>query len=249
MDRKFVASTLVSLALLFHDMRQGDEQSQAAKLSYAAATEANKLSEQSLRETREAKLQAQKPWLTVDRPCNPVPVRMFSGTNRVELRCIDKPAGEVTNWNDELQLRTELAYVCRVRNIGDGLARSIKVRWEIEEVVGRDGQVLPWFELEPDKQTTTYLTPNALRSGEVGINFSLPYLSSYDKKLYIKKLSGTLVMTCYDSLRNLHEFRQQFTMHTVWEPSVVDLIGKRLHFHFEDTEHLEPIDVSDIYQP
>jgi hypothetical protein len=179
--------------------------------------------------------QQRTPMLIVQRCCNQVPIAIATSEAEagpsIILRRLKQT--EFSRIDDDVRARCERAFIAKIVNIGPGVAIGSKAIWEIEEVVYADGRVESAASDDVNGHVRPYLWPATLPSGESAEVVNLPHFLVTDVRRRIVSVSGNILLTCDDIDKRHHEFRQPFTMSSVYSgENANDEFGVRFSFHF-----------------
>ncbi len=174
--------------------------------------------------------------------CNQVPISIekTSGlftVHKLGLRKLDLKEPLAKAGDDELNLRTQKTFVVRIANVGAGPAIGTRARWEVDSVIQMDGNRIKIPDERINHNGALYTWPAIIASGQTALVRHLPLCLEEDENLSIAQVNGWLLLTCKDSLNNEIDFRQPFTLDTVYSPEKESKYKEpRLSFHFFDVE-------------
>lgn len=240
-----IVSVLANLLLLTITYGQLVESRQSARSAAQDALDAsndrksaNQIAESMVTLQRElAQKEAdrvQKPLLSIVQCCNQVPIVSPGNTDAIELRRFESINPRVVSGDEDLRARAISPFIARIQNVGEGAALATKLIWEVDKVVLIDGRIVTVEDSYVNGHTRPYVWPAVIPAGGVARILHLPKFVCDDKGHKVVSVSGNILLTCNDSMGNSCEFRQPFTMDTVFKPEKNDDIGPRLSFHFTE---------------
>ncbi len=184
------------------------------------------------------------PVLTVKQCCNQVPVtikttRSDDRFSKIALRTLTKIDPILVNRNDDIRARTAQAFVVEIANVGKGAALGTKANWQIDKVTLTNGSAVTVSDEFVNGHMRPYTWPAVIEPNEHALVRHLPRFIEIDDELQIANVTGSLIIQCQNASGKNLEFRQSFTLDTVYhpEPPVDELNGTRLSFHFFELEN------------